>query len=226
MNAMKAAKVPERFPVAMAVLLNLIPIIGVVFWGWDAFTLIFLYWLENVVIGVRTLASMAASALLGGMLNKLGAAVFGVFFTFHYGLFCFVHGMFVVVLFGGSARNPNSMFDLATVARDLFAQEPNLLIGFASIVAWQLIVLARFVLSGEAKRTNPTALMVTPYPRIIVLHIAILGGGFLLMLLDQPLAGLVVLALLKMAFDMAEARGKGFKFGGGADEPVSDQPRA
>ena len=202
------------FPVAAAVALNLIPIVGVLFWGWSAFALIFLYWLENVGIGVRTLASMAANAVLGGGLNALGALFFGTFFTFHYGLFCFVHGSFVVGLFGGQFAG-DSMFDLVKTAQELFASEPNLLIGFASIVLWQIVQFVLFVARGEAKATNPMALMAAPYPRIIVLHIAIIFGGFLLMLLNQPVAGILVLALVKMGFDVAEAMGKGPRFGAG-----------
>lgn len=202
------------FPVAAAVALNLIPIIGVLFWGWSAFALIFLYWLENVVIGVRTLTSMAANAVLAGGVNALGALFFGAFFTFHYGLFCFVHGSFVVGLFGGRFAG-DSMFDLVKTAQQLFASEPNLLIGFASIVLWQIVQLVLFLARGEAKTTNPMALMAAPYPRIVVLHIAIIFGAFLLMLLNQPVAGILVLALVKMGFDVAEAMGKGPRFGVG-----------
>ena len=212
---MQALKVPTRLPVAIAIVLNLIPIVGVLFWGWSAFALIFLYWLENVVIGARTLASMAANAVLAGGLNAVGALFFGAFFSFHYGLFCFVHGTFVVSLFGGGFAG-DDMFDLMKTAQDLFASEPNLLIGFASIVLWQVVQFVLFVARGEAKATNPLALMAAPYPRIIVLHLAIIFGGFLLMALNQPVAGILVLALVKMGFDVAEAMGKGPRFGAGA----------
>ena len=222
---MKAPEVPKlSFPVAAAIGLNLIPLIGVVFWGWSAFALIFLYWLENLVIGVRTLASMAANGVLGGAPKSLGAPFFGVFFSFHYGLFCFVHGTFVLALFGGD--QPGVGDDLVAAARELFAREPNLLLGLASIVAWQMLQFVLFIARGEAKTTNPMALMAAPYPRIFVLHFAILGGGFLLTLLNQPFAGLVVLALVKMGFDVAEAAGKGPRFGGGADaDALSPPPR-
>ena len=131
MKALEVPKIPaaKAIPVWTAAALNLIPLAGVVFWGWDAFTLIFLYWLENVVIGARTLASMGASALLGGMLNKLGALFFGAFFTFHYGLFCFVHGTFVVQFAGprrGQRADPGG-------AGGGSVRASNLAIGFASI---------------------------------------------------------------------------------------------
>lgn len=216
---MKALEVPKVFPVGAAVVLNFIPLIGVAFWGWSAFALIFLYWLENVVIGARMLASMGANAVLGGTANAVGALVIGIFFTFHYGLFCFVHGTFVVALFGGQDVMGDTLLDLVGAAQTLFAREPNLAIGFAAIVAWQAVQWGLFIARGDAKTTNPLALMGAPYPRIIVLHVVIIFGGFLLMLLNEPMAGVLVLALVKMGFDVAEARGKGFRFGARASTP-------
>ncbi len=190
-----------------AIAINLIPLAGVLFWGWSAFALIFLYWLENVVIGVRTLASMIANAAVVGGVNWLGALFFGAFFTFHYGLFCFGHGIFVIALFGGqTAVIGDTMLDLAGAARALFAQQSGLLIGFASIVFWQLVQFGLFIARGEVRRVNLLELMGAPYPRIIALHATIIFGGFLLLLLNQPVWGLAVLSLVKMGWDIAEAR--------------------
>ena len=54
---------------------NLLPLAGVVFWGWDAFVILMLYWLETVVIAFWTIlpvlvvpgitAAIAASAYAG-----------------------------------------------------------------------------------------------------------------------------------------------------------------
>ena len=207
---MSEPKVPSirnvAWPAIVAVAINLIPIIGVTFWGWSAFALIFLYWLENLVIGVRTLASMVASGLVANG-HGLSPVVLCPFFVFHYGMFCFVHGTFVVALFGGGAT-ADSPFDLLNIAGVLFAKEPNLAVGFASIVFWQVLQFGQFLIRGEARGADAMTLMFTPYPRIVVLHFAIIAGGFLLQILNQPLAGLVTLALVKTAFDVAEAMGK------------------
>lgn len=204
---MSALKVPItgalRWPVIAAIVVNLVPVVGVLFWGWSAFALIFLYWLENVVIGVRTLASMIANAAVAGGVNWLAVIFFGGFFTFHYGLFCFGHGVFVLAFFGGNLSG-DSILDVVGVARRVLVSETNLLIGFASIVIWQAVQFVIFLTGGEVRRTNILELMGSPYPRIIVLHLTIIAGGFVLVLLNQPLAGLVVLALIKMAFDVNE----------------------
>lgn len=194
-------------PVIAAIGLNLIPIVGVLFWGWSAFALIFLYWMENVVIGVRTLFSMAVSGLVAKGMNPFGVLFFCAFFTIHYGIFCFGHGSFVVGMFGGDQAGANGL-DVVGAAQALFAKEANLRWGLASIVLWQILQFILFVVRGEASKTDPLSLMASPYPRIIVLHLAIIFGGFLLLALDEPMAGLVVLALVKTAFDVAEATGQ------------------
>jgi len=204
---MSELKVPfdrsKTWPLGLVIGLNLIPVIGVLFWGWSAFALIVLYWLENLVVGVRTLASMVANAAVTGGVNWIGALFFGAFFTVHYGLFCFGHGIFVMALFGGSFYG-DSIIDLGGAVSKLFETQTNLLIGFASIVAWQVVQLVRFVAGGQVRRTNVVELMGSPYPRIIVLHITIILGGFLLMLLNQPVGGILVLALVKMGYDVAD----------------------
>jgi hypothetical protein len=44
--------------------------------------------------------------------------------------------------------------------------------------------------------------MMQPYGRVVVLHLAILGGGFLVMLMGMPVAGLVLLIVLKIGLDV------------------------
>jgi len=207
MSLVKVPSLPTlNWAVTTAVALNLVPVVGVVLWGWSAFALLFLYWLENVVVGVRTLASMFATAAVAGGMNWIGALAFGAFFTFHYGLFCFGHGIFLIVLFGqGIVTVGDTPLDLVAASRTLFEQQNNLLVGFASIVAWQVVQFLLFVGRGAVRRTNLLELMGEPYPRIIALHVALILGGFLLLLLNQPLWGLVVLTLVKMAADISDA---------------------
>lgn len=202
------ARPPIRWPeVSIGVALNLVPIAGVLFWNWSPFALIFLYWLENVVIGVRTLLSMLAAGMLQNVVKAVGAIGLGAFFTFHYGMFCFVHGMFVLLMFGGmtEAMQADNAFDLAGVAHTLFAQQTNLAIGFAAIVLWQAVILVLFVARGEAKTASLSELMGSPYGRIMILHFTIIIGGMILMALRWPIAGVVMLALFKMFTDIAPA---------------------
>ncbi|HVZ99215.1 MAG TPA: DUF6498-containing protein [Caulobacterales bacterium] len=199
--AMAAARKEKAgFDALVALALNLVPIAGALFWRWDVFTLIFLYWSENVVIGVRTLFSMLASAWAKSPVSLFGVIPLSLFFCVHYGMFCLVHGAFVVSMFGG--HDTLGALDLAAATQAVNARGFNLIVGFASVLAWQGVQFALFLKRGEARRTSPDMLMASPYPRIIALHITILGGGFLVMALGQPVWGLLVLAQFKTAFDV------------------------
>jgi hypothetical protein len=198
----KASRLARFGPAALAVALNLAPVAGVLVWGWSAFALIFLYWLENVVIGVRTAAGIVGAAALNRSSLAAATAVAG-FFAVHYGIFCLVHGTFVVSMFGGAS----SGIDLPEAMALLFDRESSLVVGLFAIVVWQAVHLAMFLTSREARERPPFELMGAPYPRIVILHVTIIFGGLLLMMLNEPVAGLVLLALIKMAFDVAEALG-------------------
>ena len=72
---------------------NLIPLFGVFFWDWDLFSLMVLYWMETAMIGFYQLIKI--------ILYQWLFAVFLVpFFSFHFGMFMFVHFTFISALFG------------------------------------------------------------------------------------------------------------------------------
>lgn len=221
---MQSIQVPSKAArwaaIAGALAVNAVPIVGVVFWGWSAFALILLYWLENLVLGVRTLLSMTASGLNMGVAG-LGLLVLIPFFILHYGLFCFVHGVFVIALFGQAdvAAYGESAFDLASLVLAIFSAQPNLLIGFAAISLWQAAQFVIWLARGDAGRTNPISEMSAPYLRIVTLHVAILGGGFLLMLLGWPIAGVLALAAMKTLFDVSLA----WSMGAPVNDPAQKQ---
>lgn len=193
------------WPVLTAIAINLVPVVGVLFLGWSAFALIFLYWLENIVVGARTFVSMLITGgLTGGRMGLAAGGALGGFFLFHYGLFCTVHGLFVLLMFGGSTFGDSARFGMNPfdIAGTVFERTPDLMFGFASIVLWQVVQFVLFLTRGEARRTNVLELMGSPYPRMVMLHVTIIFGGFFVMLLNEPVWGVLLLAALKGAFDV------------------------
>jgi hypothetical protein len=195
------------------VLVNLIPIIGVLMLGWPAGVLLILYWCENVVIGGVNVLRMLATGLALGLAG-LALCLFVVpFFVVHYGMFTFVHGMFVVMLGSvggeGPTQSPDTIPGLFGIVRGLIEREPGFAWSLAAIVAWQLWAFVfDWLLRGEARRSNPMAQMFQPYPRIIVLHVTLILGLGLVMSLGQPVWAIVVLAVIKTAFDLFALRGR------------------
>jgi hypothetical protein len=91
------------------VVANLIPLGGVLFFGWSLWTILVLYWLENGIVGVWAVARILTAAGpvvpgTAGMALTLGQVMPAVrpfvaaFFLVHYGLFWLVHGVFVFAL--------------------------------------------------------------------------------------------------------------------------------
>lgn len=201
---------------------NLVPVIGVIFFGWEVFPLVFLFWSENVIIGVfnagRMLVAQPSSA--AGWAGKLFLVPF---FCFHYGMFTFVHGMFVLALFGGGTGRPHGppgaeMF--LRVIRDYHLMWAVL----GLFVSHGVSFVTNFIRNGEFRRVNAGQLMGQPYGRIVVLHIAILGGGLLMAKLKSPTAGLVLLIVLKILLDVSAHLAERKKF---ASRPAeSAQPAA
>lgn len=180
---------------------------GVLFFDWSAFTVVGLYWIENVVIGAFTLLRMAAVGWLAGGAGRTGMLFLMAFFTVHYGLFCYAHGVFVVALLGGghaaqAAGLPTPWLQIP--ARRL--AEPLGGVALLAVVAFVASDFLRWL--ADARRQPPPGneLMFAPYRRIVVLHVALLGGAFLLALFGLPQATVLLLVLLKLAFDLREVR--------------------
>jgi hypothetical protein len=212
----------QRYQSALALLLsNLVPLIGVLFFGWSGFNIVFLYWSENVIIGFFNVLKMlvagaagdpsAARTALQPLPGRPGQLVFTVFltgfFTFHYGLFTFVHGVFVVALFkfvpssqggGPPAQNPFNLFEQA---REALASG----LGVAFLVLFLshgFSFFVNFLYRGEYKRVSVPALFVAPYGRIVVLHLAILAGAFVGIAVGFPTAIVAMLVLMKTGLDL------------------------
>jgi hypothetical protein len=207
--------VPSSLAVAFLIAVNLIPLFGVVFLGWGLFPIMVLYWLENGIIGLFNLPKIVlASAPVGGLPNSisggpaaarsglppglLGSGFLMVFFAFHYGMFWAIHGLFVFVLFGGSGdpfSGTNDPFAMSLPAWWTFAAISLLLSHGVSFVT-------NFLGKREYLAVSPSEQMGQPYSRVIVLHVTILAGGFLIAMLGTPVAALVLLVILKTAIDV------------------------
>jgi hypothetical protein len=202
-------------PVAIALLIvaNLVPLIGVLFFGWSLTTIVALYWLENGVVGVFALAKIATAegveedpgtATINGrtltaaeLRNPATARLFLMpFFVVHYGMFWLVHGVFV-------------WFALPMIWEQMGGAT-----GGPSLVAclWALPVLvlshaASFVynwwLGGERYTSSPSREMGAPYGRVVILHVTIVLGAFLVAFLGSPIWALVLMVGLKTVADLA-----------------------
>lgn len=190
-------KMPSKGAIAALVISNSVPLFGAIFWNWDVASILILFWLENVVIGLYTLLKIATArgvpqqpliSNISGTSKKLySKKAYFFFFILHYGMFTFVHGVFVFKFFGtGNAA--------------LWAASPALLGLFLShgFSYW-----SNFIQRGEYLTASPDRQMLSPYKRVIVMHLAVMTGGFFAVLapfskifLIPPVAILVILKII------------------------------
>ena len=88
-----------RLPLISLLAANSIPLFGVLFFGWDAFGIILLYWSENVVVGFYNVLKIAFVKVKDPK-EHLGKLFMIPFFMIHFGGFTGVHGVFVLTMFG------------------------------------------------------------------------------------------------------------------------------
>lgn len=221
-----------NFSLFLLIAVNLLPITGVLLWEWDVFQIVSLYWFENVVIGTINILKIATCCPSGDQLDlkalsrnsiedekmpaylrNPGARIkvhhatklFMIpFFTFHYGMFCFVHGVFVFELLGkkgGAMMSGGPVHGIGAMVSSLFDSGGKWFV-IAIIASHLFSFFSNYLGNGEFRRTSAPALMASPYARIVVLHIAILFGAFAITALGSPIWLLILLILGKIVIDM------------------------
>jgi len=195
---------------AALILANCLPIIGVLFFDWDAPTILILYWIENLIIGAFNVLRMAVVPVHGE--NAGCAKGFLIsFFLMHYGLFCMVHGFFVVAIVsflflakGGTLPLDTSPFDFWPMLWYLTARSGSVfpLAVTGLIISHGLSFGLNYLGRGEYRTANIGLLLFSPYGRIVVLHLTILFGACLIAFTGIAQAWLAVMVVMKIIVDL------------------------
>jgi hypothetical protein len=165
-----------------------------------------LFWFEKVVIGGFNVLRMLLSGLRSGGAGILAALAMAAFFTLHYGMFTAVHGAFVVALFGvpelgRDAMNGGLAAPALRMVESLMADRAGWL-AMLAVVAVQAVAFVQWSIATRASPTPLKELMGAPYGRIMVLHVSLIAGAFLLQAFRSPVAGVLLLIALKLAYDL------------------------
>lgn len=175
-----------RLSLATLLVANVLPIVGVLAWGWDLGLILLLYWLESAVILVFSLIKVAATA---------GRAAFGLvpFFLVHAGMFMGVHLLFLVGVF---IERPAGGW--LTWSDDI-----DILVGLGVLAASHLVsFLTNFVVRRE-RPSKGGDVMVGFYGRIVVMHLTIIFGAILVSVFGARIFALLLLVALKTLADAA-----------------------
>ena len=190
---------------AVLVAVNLVPLVGVLFWGWDVAIVLISYWLENGIIGLINIPKIALAAQGNSVLATTTAG----FFAIHYGGFWIGHGIFVFLIAGIATRGPlDVFFDSGFpfgggIPPESVDRGPQiLLIALLLFLSHGMSFLFNYLGRKEYLNTTPMKQMFQPYSRLIILHITIILGAFLVIFLDQPVYLVALLVILKTTVDL------------------------
>lgn len=188
-----------RWSLILLVAANLLPLAGVFLWDWDVFFLLLLFWCENVIIGLFGIARLVVAAsndtLKEGLLLPL-------FFLVHYGGFMFGHFMVLFGMYSGSFEGTGNHAQPEDYYR-LILDNLNWVALVALFISHGWSFIENYMGRSEYERLSPMQAMGLPYKRMAITHVALILGGFFLIKNGQPLAGLIILVLMKIALDIA-----------------------
>jgi len=204
--------------VATLIVANLVPLAGVLWFGWDVWAILIIYWLENGIVGVFNVLKMRRASgpyvpvdpasrrrptfttlsVNGRPATEMGKAALIPFFIMHYGMFWFVHGIFVLTLplFAITGGGDQPYFGTTLDPLAILFVLAGLTISHG--VSYRLNYIGR----GEYLRTSPAAQMFAPYGRLVVLHVTIILGAMAIAITGAAAAAIVVLVLLKIALEL------------------------
>ena len=189
-------------------LANALPIAGVLLLGWKVFPLVLLYWLENVVVGGFNVGKLLL-ARPQEPAYSVGKLFLIPFFIFHFGMFTLLHGVFVFALFGAKTLPRfDSLAELPAAIRAYHLGWGLL----ALVVSHGLSFYWNYFENGEYRRASLPILMIQPYARLVVLHLAVLFGGWIVLTIGSPLLALLVLVALKTAADVRAHQAERHRF--------------
>jgi hypothetical protein len=208
-------KMPKYPTVLILILVNLVPLYGVVFWGWSQGYILFIYWAETSIIGFLNVFRM----MLAQKVNTKNLKVNGkrpkikteadfrafrrnmiFFFIMHFGIFNVVHGAFV---YGFSDIDLGVILSSGTTLIDIAAAAAPLLIPIMALfISHAASFVFNYIGRGEYKEQELNVLFLKPYSRIVVTHITLVSGASLMESFGEPVVMLVLMVVLKIAFDV------------------------
>ena len=203
----------------MVVLANLVPVVGVFWFGWDAFVVVLSYWLEGAVVGLFTLIKIIW-ALPGYnptpgtsvRYERKGKDVSGHFtatqmskravvpaFVGVYGGLMLFYGLLLMMFLGGEPTVEKLTSRLSGVSTGLLTVLVLMLISHA----WTFYM--EFVRGPEWVKSDPVFHFWRPFGRFVLLQLLVVIGGVVTLGLSLPRFYLVLFIFLKTCGDMLSA---------------------
>jgi Family of unknown function (DUF6498) len=216
--------------VVVGLVANLIPLYGVLYWGWDTFQLLMLYWMETVIIAFWTIRRIArlpieelGTMTVNGRVQAATRKMLCGFFTLHAGAFIAVHLLFLWVLFSGEwlkkVHGVASFFDELFVANGLWialvfmfasgwiAYRISASQGYPRAIERGLYPKKTLAQASDNASDTVGSIVGGLYVRIVIMQIAIIAGAIFARNYGSIAPLLIVIGFKTLADMAASIRG-------------------
>ena len=170
----------------LLIIVNLVPLYGVWFEGWNASQVFLVYCLETVIIGLFNVIKMACVTIFvrstdvwenGGSTSMQSGWLFIFFFIAHYGFFVFVQTQMFFAI-SGIIPDGSLLMKYSKIPALLGDNGKLMLLIFIAYYTLQNVF--GFFASGVFKTISMGRLMFEPYMRIFVQQLVVIIGSFFL----------------------------------------------
>lgn len=166
---------------------NLVPVVGALFFNWNAKEIFLVYCLETIIIGILNFIKMGIVTAVrkkdkwynNNSYTMQSGLFFMFFFLIHYGLFVAVQ---MGIFFGASGMGDGTNLTLFS----FFYKWPDLLTNDSVVmliafgIGYGFKMIYEFIRSGEYKTTPLMAIMFQPYGRIFIQQFTVIIGSLFL----------------------------------------------
>lgn len=180
---------PTRFSpqLLLPVVANILPILGVIFWGWKPLDAFIIYALETLIIGIMTVIKLLITAIhqsrdVPENTNKKGiiAGLFMiVFFIFHFGMFAAIQTSIFTSVSGLTKGTQGPLYFFLNWYK--FVTPETVYALYMFIVSYAVTYLVPFMYHQEYKSQGMAQQMMEPYGRIFVQQFTVIIGSIFLM---------------------------------------------
>lgn len=182
-------------PLWAGILASLLSLAIALWLDWPPATLLFLFWIENIVLAIWQLPRFFLANGREGVMNRLFTSLF---FLIHFGLFTLVHGILVFDLF------LHQEMTLDSLVAQLSA--PGIGLAVAGLFISRGIGFFEEFARGELTQQRLPQVMKQPYRHIVVLHLVLLTSGFLLNLFPWPTLAVALLIGIRIIMEITAER--------------------
>lgn len=179
----------SRPALAALVAVNLVPLVGIFAFGWGLHSIIFLYLIENIIIGMYTVAKILLASKGGSLGGTRGYKV--LFFLAHYSTFVVFHGTFLSFFLFRSEGRALAFDFLYPLSIGLY------------IFSHGVSLKENYFGKREKEKVNSLEQMWMPYRRVAPTHAALIVFSSLVLIAGQAKFSIAVVVCLKIAMDLA-----------------------